>query len=88
MTSISHKSICWTPGARYVQQQPLLDIHVHGRGWDPAEKKARQQYFNIRVWGAGDLVKAIYCVYNKLLEEIQTDLPLKPVWMLVSEDDE
>jgi len=54
----------------------------------PTEKEARQHYFNIRVWDAGDLVKAIYRVYTKLPEEIQADLPLKPVWMLVSEDDE
>ena len=88
MTSISHKSICRTRCARYVHQQSLLDIHVLGGGWDPPEKEARQHYFNIRVWDAGDLVKGIYRVYNKLLEGIQAKLPLKPVWMLVSEDDE
>jgi len=54
----------------------------------PTEKEARQHYFKIRMWDASDLVKAIYRVYDKLPEEIQADLPLKPVWMLVPEDDE
>lgn len=54
----------------------------------PTEKEARQHYFNIRVWDASDLVKAIYRVYDRLPEEIQADLPLKPVWMIVPEDDE
>jgi len=65
-----------------------LDIRVHGGGWDPTEKEARQHYFKIRTWDASDLVKAIYRVYDKLPEEIQADLPLKPVWMLVPEDHE
>jgi len=88
MTSMSHKSICWTHRAQPVRQKPLSDIHVHGGGRNPTEKEARRHYFGIRIWDAGDLVQAIYRVYNKLPEEIQADLPLKPVWMLVSEDHE
>lgn len=53
----------------------------------PTEKEARQHYFGIRIWDASDLVKAVYRVYDKLPEEIQAELPLKPVWMLVPEED-
>ena len=35
-----------------------------------------------------DLVGAIYRNYHHLPAGIQTELPLKQVWMLVSEEDE
>lgn len=49
-------------------------------------QEARQSFFQVRLWDAADLVKAIYRTYDKLSEEIQTDLPLKRVWALVREE--
>ncbi len=54
----------------------------------PLEQEARQHHFSIRLWGASDLVEAIYRVYDQLPEEIQAELPLKRVWSLVLEDEE
>jgi restriction system protein len=50
-------------------------------------QEARQSYFHVRLWGASELVQAIYSVYDKLAEEIQAELPLKRVWALVADHD-
>jgi restriction system protein len=51
-----------------------------------AKNEARQQSFKVRLWDQSDIVSSIYRVYEKLPPEIQTELPLKRVWMLVRED--
>lgn len=51
-------------------------------------REARQDVFKIRLWDQSDLVDAIQRNYDRLDPEIQTELPLKRVWMLVHEDDE
>ena len=50
--------------------------------------EARQGYFAVRLWESRDLVEAIYRNYERLPAEIQAELPLKRVWMLVSEEPE
>ncbi|HOX15216.1 MAG TPA: restriction endonuclease [Smithellaceae bacterium] len=50
--------------------------------------EAKQGYFTVRLWDSSDLVEAIYRNYENLPAEIQADLPLKKVWMLVSEETE
>ena len=47
--------------------------------------ESRQQHFSIRLWDSRDLLEAIYRSYERLPAEIQAELPLKQVWMLVSE---
>jgi restriction system protein len=37
---------------------------------------------------ANDLVKAILANYGKLLETLQAELPLKPIWILVTSEEE
>lgn len=49
-------------------------------------REARQETFKIRLWDQSDLVQAIYRSYDKLLPEIQAELPLKKVWILVREE--
>jgi restriction system protein len=49
-------------------------------------REARQETFKIRLWDQSDLVQAIYRTYDRLPKEIQTELPLKRVWMLVREE--
>lgn len=48
-------------------------------------KAARQLYFQVRLWDAGDLVVALQDAYERLPAELQTELPLKRVWTLVTE---
>lgn len=52
------------------------------------KNEARQHTFSIRLWDQNDLIQAIYRTYEKLPEEIQTELPLKRIWTLVHEDSE
>ena len=40
----------------------------------------------VRLWESRDLVGAIYRNYERLPAEIQAELPLKQVWMLVTEE--
>jgi len=51
----------------------------------PVLREARQETFKIRLWNQSDLVQAIYRTYGRLSPEIQSELPLKQVWMLVRE---
>ena len=50
------------------------------------EREARQGFFTVRLWRADDLVSAIYRNYDRLSEQIQTEIPLERVWTLVRED--
>ena len=54
----------------------------------PAERLARQAYFSVRLWEAKDILSALYRIYEKLPEEIQTEIPMKRVWTLVSDSTE
>lgn len=50
--------------------------------------EAKQGHFTVRLWDSRDLVDAVYRTYENLPAEIQADLPLKPVWMLVKDEDD
>jgi restriction system protein len=51
-------------------------------------REARQDVFKIRLWDQSDLVAAVQKNYDRLDPDVQTELPLKRVWMLVHEGDE
>ena len=50
------------------------------------EREARQHFFSVRLWRAGDLVNAICRNYDRLPEQIQNDIPLERIWTLVGDD--
>ncbi len=50
--------------------------------------EAKQSHFFVRLWDSKDLVESVYRNYERLPAEIQAELPLKRVWMLVSEERE
>ncbi len=50
------------------------------------EKEARMSFFSVRLWNADDLVDAILRNYEKLPEELQTEIPVKRTWALVLEE--
>jgi restriction system protein len=67
-------------------QQGLL---VSWGGWKSSVMaEARRLFFEIRLWDAGDLVKALLQNYERLSPEVQAELPLKRIWALVPEEDE
>jgi len=49
-------------------------------------KKARELFFEVRLWDADDLLVAVLEQYNRLPEELQAELPLKRIWTLVPEE--
>jgi hypothetical protein len=48
--------------------------------------EARDQFFSVRLWDSGHLIQAVLDNYERLLPEIQAELPLKKVWILVQDD--
>lgn len=44
-------------------------------------------YFKLRLWDAGDVVKAVQDHYEHLPEAIRAEIPLKRVWTLVQDTD-
>jgi restriction system protein len=57
--------------------------------WGGVNKVARQelknQFFKVRVWGADDLVAALFRTYGSLDDELRAEIPLKQIWSLVEE---
>jgi restriction system protein len=49
-----------------------------------AEK--RRQFFQIRLWDAGDVVEQVQEHYDSLPEDLRAELPLKRIWTLVPEE--
>ena len=52
----------------------------------PAQRSARDNYFRLRVWKAGDVIAQVTRNYDELPEEIRTELPLKQIWIAVEGD--
>jgi len=50
---------------------------------DTVRAEARKDYFQIRLWDAGDLVNALLASYDRLDDETKAELPLKRIWTLV-----
>lgn len=50
------------------------------------EQEARLSFFSVRLWDASDLVEAVFRNYDRLPEELQSELPLKRIWTLVIEE--
>ena len=69
---------------RYQADQALLV--TFGGVTGPAKTYLETQYFNIRVWTMGDIIKEIYRNYHALDSEMRARLPLKQIWVPFSED--
>lgn len=52
------------------------------------DREAARDFFKTRLWTADDLVQMIQDNYDQLPEDIQSELPLKRVWMLIPEEEE
>jgi len=55
---------------------------------DSVRSEARREYFQIRLWDAGDLVGALLANYDRLDEDLRAELPLKRIWVLVQPKEE
>jgi restriction system protein len=52
----------------------------------PAKSQLVNQHFNIRVWTMEDILESIYRNYAALPNEMKARLPLKQIWIPLSED--
>jgi restriction system protein len=50
------------------------------------DREAKRLFFEIRIWDAGDVVRAIQQSYDQLSEEVQADLPLRRIWVLADQE--
>lgn len=46
------------------------------------DKEVATQFFRVRLWNQGDLIDQVLSHYDKLDEEIRTELPLKRIWVV------
>lgn len=49
-------------------------------------KEIPKQFFKVRLWDSQKIIEEIFENYNKLSDEIKTEIPLKRVWMLNVEE--
>jgi restriction system protein len=49
-------------------------------------REAQRLFFEIRIWDAGEVVKELQQSYDKMSEELQSDLPLKRIWTLADHE--
>jgi restriction system protein len=54
----------------------------------PVKQDARKAFFTIRLWDQGDVVDSILQNYERLDDEIKAELPLKRIWVMVSDEGE
>jgi restriction system protein len=70
--------------ATFKADQGLL---VSWGGFNTAvEREARLSFFSVRLWDADDLVDALLRNYERLPGDLKSELPLKRVWALVSQE--
>lgn len=51
------------------------------------EKEARLSYFSVRLWCDMDIIDAVLRSYERLPEDLRSELPLKRIWTLVPDED-
>ena len=49
-------------------------------------KRVRELFFEVRLWDANDVVRAVLAQYDQLPDDVKADLPVKRVWTLVQEE--
>lgn len=71
----------------------ISDTHAeHGLlvSWSGFTGAVRQRvnelYFRVRLWDRDEIMAALFSVYDKLPEDIRTELPLRRIWALVEKD--
>jgi restriction system protein len=61
-------------------------LYVSWGGFSPdARRLARNEWFQLRLWDADDLVREVTNVYKQLDASIQNKLPLRQIWVSVND---
>lgn len=67
-------------------EQGLLVAWKGFRG--TVRREARPDHFTVRLWDADDLLEELAKVYERLADDIRSELPLQRVWTLLPEADD
>ncbi len=51
-----------------------------------AIQEARDSFFSLRLWDQGALIEEVFKYFDRFDDELKTELPLKRIWALVSEE--
>ena len=51
------------------------------------DKEEATQFFRVRLWDQGDLIDQVLTHYDKLDDDIRTELPLKRIWVVAEPSD-
>ncbi len=51
------------------------------------DKEEATQFFRVRLWDQGDLIDQVLAHYDKLNEDIRTELPLKRIWIVAEAEE-
>lgn len=51
------------------------------------DKEKATQFFRVRLWDQGDLIEQVLAHYDKLDEDIRTELPLKRIWIVAEAEE-
>jgi len=51
-----------------------------------AMQEARESFFSLRLWDQGALLEEVFKYFDRFDDELKTELPLKRIWGLVSEE--
>ena len=52
------------------------------------EQEIPLQFFDVRLWDQQELIEQLLAVYDKLDEQLRTEIPLKRVWMVAAPEEE
>ena len=52
------------------------------------DKEEAQQFFRVRLWDQDELIDQILAHYDRLDEDLRTDLPLKRIWTVLEPEDD
>ena len=52
------------------------------------EREITTQFFRVRLWNQDDLIDELLANYDKLDEDVRTDIPLKRIWTVVDVENE
>ena len=52
------------------------------------DREIPTQFFRVRLWDQDDLIDALLANYDKIDEDLRTDIPLKRSWTVAEVEDE
>jgi len=52
------------------------------------EKERASQFFRVRLWSRNDLIENLLAAYDKLDEDLRSELPLKRIWTITNQEEE